>query len=114
MRAQALTRDLPGRSFDSKGQGRHALEREVGPRKQEAIEFARRLATRLEVGRLRGAVERFVLVAPPEFLGLLRGALGAEERKLVASEHALNLVGETPAEIRGHLPERLYSTLAAR
>ena len=112
LRAQALTSDLPGRAFDSKGHGRHAMESEVDPRKQEAIEFARRVADRLEAARLHGEIEHLVLVAAPEFLGLLRDTLSAESRKLVASEHPLNLVAERPEQIRQRLPERLYSSLA--
>jgi protein required for attachment to host cells len=113
MRAQALTSDLPGRAFDSKGRGRHALESEVGPRKHEAIDFARRVAARLAAGRTAGEVERIILVAAPEFLGLLRDALGGEVRKLVVAEYAQNVVSESAADIRRRLPERLYSTLEA-
>ena len=111
MRAQTLTSDLPGRAFDSKGHGRHAMESGVGPRKQEAIEFARRVAARLEAARLHGEVEHLVLVAAPEFLGLLRKSLGPDVRKRVASEHPLDLVAERPEAIRQRLPERLYSSL---
>lgn len=114
MRAQELTTDLPGRAFDSSGRGRHAMEREVGPRQQEAITFARRVAQRLQGAAARGEIERIVLVAPPAFLGLLRDALGAEVRRIVTAELDLNLAKLTPAEIRGRLPERLYHTLEPR
>jgi len=114
MRAQDLTSDLPGRAFDSKGKGRHAMESEVGPRAHEAIAFARELAGRMAAARSRGEIERLVLVAAPEFLGLLREALGGGTRRLVEAEFALNLVKMTPAAIRSRLPDKLYSTLAPR
>jgi len=114
MRAQELTSDLPGRAFDSKGKGRHAMESEVGPREHEAIAFAREIAGRIAAARSRGELDRVVLVAAPEFLGLLRDALDATTRRAVEAEFPLNLVKMTPAEIRSRLPGKLYSTLAPR
>jgi protein required for attachment to host cells len=109
-----LTSDLPGRSFASAGHGRRTMESEVGPRKQAAIDFARLLAARIEAARGRGEVERLILVAAPEFLGHLRDVMGEAARRLVEAEHTLNLVKLGAAEIRSRLPQRLYSTLAAR
>jgi protein required for attachment to host cells len=80
LHARELTSDLPGRAFDSKGGGRHALENEVDPERHEAVQFARRVAARLESARVRGEVERLILIAPPEFLGFLRSALTAPTR----------------------------------
>lgn len=114
MRAQELTSDLPGRAFDSVGAGRHAMESEVGPRAQAAIAFARQIAAHVEAARARGALERLIVAAAPEFLGLLREALGDASRRAVAAEFPLNLVKLSPAEIRSRLPEKLYSTLAPR
>ena len=76
MLARELTSDLPGRAFESAGQGRHIMESEVGPRQQEAIDFAKFLARRLDKARVQREVERLILVAPPDFLGLMRKALG--------------------------------------
>ena len=112
--ARALTSDAPGRAFDSKGGGRHALESEVGPQRQEAIDFARRIAARLEAARVHDETQRVILVAPPEFLGHLRDVLSAQVRKVVVSEHPLDVVSEGPAQIRRRLPERLYYLLEAR
>lgn len=109
--ARDLTSDLPGRSFDSAGQGRHIMESEVGPKAHEARLFAKQLAERLEAGRARGETNRLILVAPPDFLGLLRDALSAEARKMVELAIDKHLVKLTPAEIRARLPEKLFSTL---
>lgn len=111
MPARKLATDSPGRAFDSVGAGRHAMENEVGPREHEVNLFARHLADRMTAARARGEIERLVVVAPPEFLGKLRDALDATTRKVVAAEFALNLVKRSAAEIRGHLPKKLYSTL---
>lgn len=108
MLARELTSDLPGRAFDSAGQGRHIMESEVGPRQQAAIEFANFLARRLDRARVQRECERLVLIAPPDFLGLLRKAIGAELRRLVMLELDRNLVKLPPKELRERLPERLY------
>ena len=108
MTARELTSDLPGRAFDSAGQGRHAMESEVGPRKQAAIDFAHLLARRLDKARVQREAERFVLVAPPAFLGLMRKALTTEVKRLVVLELDRDLVKLSAKEIRERLPEQLH------
>jgi protein required for attachment to host cells len=108
MLARELTSDLPGRAFDSAGQGRHIMESEVGPRQQEAIEFAKFLARRLDKARVLRELERLIVVAPPDFLGLMRKALSEETQRLVVFELDRNLVRQSPTDIRARLPERLY------
>ncbi|CAN5749432.1 hypothetical protein BH11MYX3_BH11MYX3_48730 [soil metagenome] len=46
-------------------------------------DFARRLAAELETARQAGTFQRLVLVAPPKFLGQVRGALHASLAALV-------------------------------
>jgi protein required for attachment to host cells len=108
MPARELTSDLPGRAFDSAGHGRHTMEAEVGPRQQAAIDFAGFLARRLDKARVQREIERLVLVAPPEFLGLLRKALPDQVRRMVVLEDDRDLVKLAPKEIRARLPERLF------
>lgn len=108
MLARELTSDLPGRAFDSAGQGRHIMESEVGPRQQAAIDFANFLAKRLDKARVMREVERLVLVAPPDFLGLLRKAISVELQRLVVLELDRNYVKLPPKVLRQRLPERLY------
>jgi protein required for attachment to host cells len=57
-------------------------------------------------------VARVVLVAPPDFLGLLRDALSEKSRRMVELEIDKNLVKLSAAEIRAHLPEKLYSAVS--
>ncbi len=47
LHAQELTSDLPGRAFDSGGQGRHAMELEVEPKQHEVHAFAKQISDRL-------------------------------------------------------------------
>ena len=109
-----LRTDEPGVTKDRMGYAKHANEPKVKPKEQEQINFARFLADHLEHARATGAINRIILVAPPEFLGHLRGALDGDAKKIVEGEYGLNVVRMRPDEIRGHLPERLYSALPAR
>lgn len=102
-----LASDRPGRSFDSHGEGRHAMEVEVDPKKQEQIRFAKLIADRLEQGRVDQAFERLVLVASPMFLGLLRANFGAPLSALVSLEMDKDYTALRPEELRARLPDRL-------
>lgn len=103
-----LASDRPGRAFDSKGKGRHAMSSEVGVKKHEAIVFAVRIAERLERGRGKEAFDRLVLVAPPSFLGLLRERLKRPLRARVAREVGKNMALLKARALRARLPKRLY------
>lgn len=71
-----LISDRGGRSFDSKGSGRHTMTREkTDPKKQAAIMFARRIVDRIAKAKHDGTCRDFALIAAPRFLGLLRDAL---------------------------------------
>jgi protein required for attachment to host cells len=107
--ARALTSDLPGRAFDSAGQGRHAMESEVGPREQAAREFAGLIAARLDEARRKGEVQRIVVAAAPAFLGLLRKAMTAETRQIVAHEFDRDWVKLPLEELRRRLGDAMQT-----
>jgi len=112
MKAQAIDADRPGRAFQSAGMSRHGITREVDAKTQAAIRFARQVAERLESARRQGEVERLILVAAPEFLGLLRQHLSAELRRIIDQEFSLDLLPMKAQEIRAHLPESLFGAVA--
>jgi protein required for attachment to host cells len=114
MLARELTSDLPGRAFDSAGQGRHIVENQVGPRQQAAIDFANFLSKRLDKARVQHEAERLVLVAPPDFLGLMRKALTIATHRMVVLELDHNFVKLPPKELRERLPERLFEAPLTR
>ena len=66
---QTLTSDRPGRSFDSMGQGRHAMGSTVEPGKQESIRFAKRVADHVRTAHGEGRCNRLLLVAGRPLLG---------------------------------------------
>jgi protein required for attachment to host cells len=63
-------KDRPGRSFDSRGAGRHALEPQTGHKLKEATLFARQMADYLE--QHEREFEELIIVCAPRLLGLLR------------------------------------------
>jgi protein required for attachment to host cells len=105
-REQTLTSDRPGRSFDSKGQGRHAMGTSVEPDQQETIRFAKQIADHVQAAHNEGRCDRLLLVAGLPLLGLLREPLNTLTG-LRVSEIEKNLGQYDAREIRKHLPERL-------
>ena len=97
-----LTTDKGGRTFDSAGEGRHAMSPHTSPHKLEADIFARELADHLHAARLAGEFKRVDVAAPPAFLGLLRKHLDDDVRDCIDKTLDKNLVHETPAEIAKH------------
>lgn len=83
--------DRPGRSFDSRGSGRHAMEPPHDPHEEEARRFAREIADRLGEARATNAVEALVLIAEPRFLGYLREHIDDPSRKIIELEIPANL-----------------------
>jgi protein required for attachment to host cells len=107
LHAQDLTSDLPGRAFDSVGDGRHAMGQPVEPKEEEALRFARQIAERLDTGRKEGRYDKAVIVAAPKFLGYLRQCQSAPVTALIVAEIAKDLTRHMPEEIRAQVPERL-------
>jgi len=100
-----IVSDKPGRTFNSAGEGRHAMERPSDPRELEKRNFARGLAQRLDEAAHRGDFDRLVLVAPPKVLGHLRALLSAKTRAKVTQEIHKDLTQITLREFEDHLGE---------
>ena len=105
--ARAAERDLvsdrPGRTVDSTGGQRHAKQPQVTPAEQVVLTFARAIADHVEQGRTHGKFEDLIVVAAPEFLGLLRKSLTEATRHKIKKEIHKNLVREDEKTIREYL-----------
>ena len=86
LKGHEIEADRPGRTFDSAGQGRHAMEPSTDPRAEEASRFAREIAAELEMRYKRHDFARLCVIAPPAFLGLLRQEIGKPLDSAVAGE----------------------------
>ena len=102
----ARSTDRRGRSgsFDSHGEGRHAVAPGIDASKQEALRFANEIGKRLDKARKDGRFDQLVLVAAPRFLGLMRGGLNRLTLGCVAHEVATSLVSLGPQAIRDRMP----------
>ena len=108
-----LMSDRPGRSYESVGGARHAIERENDPRHREAVRFARRIARRLDDARRKDEFEELVVIAGPQFLGLLRPEFSRLTRARVAHEIPKDLVHGPVQVLRDHLAACAGSIAAA-
>jgi len=99
-----IVADKFGRVQQSVADGtRSAMEPSTDPKEVEAMRFAQKLAAVLEQGHGCNAYGRLVLVAPPEFLGMLRKAIPATVAHRVAASVNKDLT-QVPDRL---LPQRL-------
>jgi len=110
-----LVTDRPGRKFDHAPPGtrrgavpRHAAGGEESPRKHEALVFARRVAEELDQASRNDGFDRIVVVAAPQFLGLLRSELRNSLRSKVIAEIPKDIVHQAESAVLEQLPEDAF------
>ncbi|MCP5432648.1 MAG: host attachment protein [Alphaproteobacteria bacterium] len=102
-----IVSDRAGRSFDSAGPGRSAMEPQTDPREEAKRRFLDRVAARLAEKAREGAFDRLVVAAPPRPLGELRAALAAPVKERLHAELAKDLTKVPVAELPVHLADVL-------
>ncbi len=75
MRDQDLTSDGQGRSFDSGGAGRHAMQPSSSAKQNATVSFAEEVAQQVPERMTEWNARDLILVAAPKFLGQLRKVL---------------------------------------
>jgi len=101
-RSRELGTDAPGRSFQSVGTMRSAVE-ETDWHDEEERRFLTRLADRLDKAVLSKAAKGLVIVAPPRALGVLRKAYTQHIRDALIAEVDKDLVALPVSQIEEHL-----------
>jgi len=101
--------DRPGRTFDRGGPGRHAEEPPTDPKRHAKASFAREVAQTLDDERRRNSFAGLTVVAPPQFLGDLRGAMSGELRALVEAEINKDLTKLPLHELTPQLQDLLFT-----
>jgi protein required for attachment to host cells len=109
-----LESDRPGRAYNSTTGARSAVDGERSTRRSSHEDFARLIAEEVERGRNAHEFERLVLIAGPRMLGLIRAALSAPARQLVAAEVSKDLVHADEQAIRKHVPRAAFHGSGAR
>lgn len=106
--SRELGSDRPGRSFDSAGVGRHAMESPSDLHREQKRQFARRIADALQQRQAARSFDRLVVVAPAVTMGDLRAALPDQVKATVTAEVVADLtktpVAELPAHLAAHVP----------
>jgi len=98
-----LGTDRPGRSFDSVGSGRHAMESPSDLHREQKRRFARRVAEAIQNRQATRSFDSLVLVAPPVTMGDLRAALPDKVKAVVAAEVVADLTNTAMSELPAHL-----------
>lgn len=98
----------PGGTTGGTYLGRPGAAPDTDPKEVEAQKFARVLADRLEKGLNEHAYESLVLVAPPQFLGLLRSTVSTQVSKHIEASVDKDLSWLDPPR----LEERLHALRA--
>ncbi|MGI9265490.1 MAG: host attachment protein [Gammaproteobacteria bacterium] len=100
MKTSELISDSGGRSFDSKGKGRHTMTNERDDAKAHAAQqFARDIAVRIAKVVHDGSCRGFALVAAPRFLGELRSAISHATNEEPYATVDKDVVGKDTATI---------------
>jgi protein required for attachment to host cells len=108
LRGHEIMADRPGRTHQSAAKDTRAgMEPPTDPKEVEAEHFAQQLADLLEDGHGRHAYSHLVLVAPPQFLGLLRKAISDQVGKRVSASLDKDLTDVKDND----LPERVAEIL---
>lgn len=85
--------------------GRPGAAPDTDPKAVEAQKFVRELAEALERGLNDHAYDGVVLVAPPQFLGMLRGAVSHQVEKRIEATVDKDLSMLEPHALQGRLRE---------
>src|SRR5262245_33414021 len=94
--------DVPGRSINSVGQARSAME-QTDWQDQSERAFLEDLAGRLDAAVMSGKTKAVIMVAPPRALGMLRQAYSPHLRQALHAEIDKDFVRMPVHEIERHL-----------
>ncbi len=104
--SRAIMSDRPGRTFDSVGLGRHAMEPPTDAHEKAEADFLRILSKKLNTACKRKEFDRLIVVAAPRALGILRQIFPGQLASLITKEVSHDLTGFTTPALQTYLRER--------
>lgn len=107
MPAHDLVSDRPGTATNKSSYGTHMFQERTPQKVKEKNNFAHEIADYLREELNKGSFERLYFIAPPNFLGALRGAVEPSVAKLVFAEIEKDVPYLKPEEILKYLPPTL-------
>jgi len=107
-KAQDIDADRPGRTFDSGGPGRHAMEPSSSPKGVAKARFVAMLADHLEAKAKKGAFDELHVIAAPRTLGELRELMDPAVKSRLVNEEAKDLTVRSKPELEKLLGGRFW------
>ena len=107
-KTQDIQADRPGRTFDSIGQGRHAMEPPSSPKGVAKARFVGMLADNLATRAKQQAFDELHVVAAPRTLGELREHLAPAVKARLVSEEPKDLTQLTRPELEKLIGPRFW------
>jgi protein required for attachment to host cells len=100
----------PGRGQQGQAQGgrRTSYEPRTWPKEAEAQRFAQQLSSYMEEAVAKRQFDYLTLVAPPHFLGVLKGSLGHQAAKLLRTTVDKDLSNLGARELRDRLVNTIF------
>lgn len=95
-----IVSDRPGRTFDSAGTGRHAMEPPSDPHDRAESEFIRSVASHVETACGNNEFDNLVVVAAPRALGDLRAACSKRLKAAISEEIAKDVTNMSTPELQ--------------
>jgi protein required for attachment to host cells len=106
-RSSDLVSDRPGRTFESMGTTRHAIQPKHDPHLMAKEAFVESVAEQVNAAAAAGEFDHLVLVAPDRALTTLHEALSAETRKCVVGTLGKDLTKVPDHDLGEHVREWL-------
>jgi protein required for attachment to host cells len=107
-KVQDIEADRPGRTFDSAGHGRHAMEPPSSPKGIAKSRFCAMLADTLAGKAKANGFDELHVIAAPRTLGELRELLDPAVKARIAGEEAKDLTQHTKPELEKLLGGRFW------
>jgi protein required for attachment to host cells len=106
MQDREINTDAHGRLYGGNQPRAHSAGQQVTPEQHHTELFSKEVGRYLDKARTQHRYEKLCVIAPPEFLGLMRKNMTDETKKLVDAEINKDLSKSGPAEIRRVLEEK--------
>jgi protein required for attachment to host cells len=98
-----IGKDRPGRSHESHGAARHAIEPHIDQHAELKRKFVAGVLNTLAAKHTEGAFDTLIIVAPPTILGIIRPELKGRLRDATVREVDKDLTKTPIHEIASHL-----------
>ncbi|MCE3254865.1 MAG: uncharacterized protein K0R25_359 [Rickettsiaceae bacterium] len=103
--------EKPGRTFDSMGAGRHAVEPHTDYHQIEKQEFATKILEVLSNGSRHNKFEKLILIADPKMLGIINNHLDKDLASKVQESFPKNFAEMEIREIEEHIADMIDKKL---